>query len=76
VDNLVLDYFDTSATVVNASGQTTCAVPVGSPYVSVTLSGNTLNPGQSATVTLELANPTNQAFNYTTRVLVLNSPPA
>jgi hypothetical protein len=78
VDNLALVPGDlgANATVVNASGQTTCAVPVGSPYVSVTLSGNTLNPGQSATVTLELANPTNQAFNYTTRVLVLNSPPA
>jgi hypothetical protein len=78
VDNLALVPGDlgANATVVNGSGQTTCAVPVGSPYVSVTLSGNTLNPGQSATVTLELANPTNQAFNYTTRVLVLNSPPA
>jgi hypothetical protein len=73
---LVVDNLSANATVVNASGQTTCAAPVGSPYVLVTLSGNTLKPGQSATLTLELANPTNQAINYTTRVLVLNPPPA
>jgi hypothetical protein len=73
---LVVDNLSANATVANGSGKTTCAAPVGSPYVSVALSGNTLNPGQSATVTLELANPTNQAMSYTTRVLVLNLPPA
>jgi hypothetical protein len=73
---LVLDNLSSNATVANGSGQTACAAPVGSPYVSVTLSGNTLNPGQSVAVSLELANPTNQAMSYTTRVLVLSSPPA
>ncbi|MGR6034661.1 MAG: DUF7948 domain-containing protein [Candidatus Nitrosoglobus sp.] len=73
---LVIDNLSSNATVANGSGQTTCAAPVGSPYLQVALTGNALNPGQSATVTLELANPTNQAFNYTTRVLVLSSPPA
>jgi hypothetical protein len=34
------------------------------------LSPATLAPGQSVTVTLDFANPTNQGISYTARVLV------
>jgi hypothetical protein len=63
---IVLDNLSSNATLYNAGGSTTCAAPVGSPYVSLT---GPLNPGATATVVLQFTNPTNAPINYVSRVL-------
>jgi hypothetical protein len=68
----VVDNLSVNATVVNSTGKIACAAPVGGqPLCAGDLDRKYPGPGQSATVTLELANPANQAMSYTTRVLVL-----
>jgi hypothetical protein len=67
--SIVLDNLSGNATLANRTSTTTCAAPLGSPYITM-LSPATLAPGQSVTVTLDFANPTNQGISYTARVLI------
>ncbi|MEI4927411.1 hypothetical protein Q8G50_33385, partial [Klebsiella pneumoniae] len=55
-----------NASLFAASGTTTCAAPLGSPFTNVAVP---LNPGASAVVTLQFNNPTKAGITYTTRVL-------
>lgn len=66
---LALDNLSSTARLANAVGSTACAVPV-SPYVVVNVGADSvLSVGESASVTLEFSNPTNQSILYSTRVL-------
>lgn len=56
----------TNATLFNATGTTSFATPLGSPYVSANVN---LALGQSVSFALQLTNPTKAAITYTTRVL-------
>ncbi len=64
--SLALDGLSANATLFNSAGTTGCAVPLGSPYV--TLAGP-LAPGASAPVVLQITDPTRTGFSYSTRVL-------
>jgi hypothetical protein len=64
--SLALDGLSANATLLNSAGTTACAVPLGSPYV--TLAGP-LAPGASAPVVLQFTDPTRASFSYSTRVL-------
>ena len=67
---LALDGLSVNAHLVKASGVTAATLPAGSPFMLADLgSGNVLNPGAKASVTLEFTNPTRAAIVYTTRVL-------
>ena len=66
--SLVLDGLSSGVTLTNASGTTSATSPSGSPYIN--LPTGSLAPGQSVSVTLQLADPTLVAIAYTTRVLV------
>jgi uncharacterized repeat protein (TIGR03803 family) len=70
--SLVLDGLSSDATLFNATGGTTCAVPFGSPYVNVDVGTDSVfNPRERATVTLEFTTSSGQPPTYTgTRVLV------
>jgi WD40 repeat protein len=65
--SLVLDSLSSNATLYNKTGVTSATTPTGRPYINVT--SGTIAPGASVSVTLELANPTNKAITYSTRVL-------
>lgn len=68
--SLALHNIGSNVTLFGSAGSTNCAVPSGSPYVNVDVgSDNVLSPGETATVLLEFANPTNQNITYSTRVL-------
>ncbi|MGA2422310.1 MAG: hypothetical protein ABSG69_19710, partial [Candidatus Acidiferrum sp.] len=64
---LVLDALNSTSTLFNASGATTCAAPLGSPYIIATPSS--LAPGASVSVSLQFTDPTKAVTTYTTRVL-------
>jgi len=64
---LVLDGLSPSATLNNASGTSSVYPPTARPYITV--SGSSLAPGASATVSLQFSNPTNAAISYTARTL-------
>jgi len=67
---LVLDNLSVDATLYNSAGTTANFPPLGSPYIGVNVgSGNVLNPGQTATVTLDFADPSRGGISYTARVL-------
>jgi len=58
-----------NATLFNSTGTTSAIVPAGTPYVTVDIGvGNTLNSGDTATITLQFTNPTNQGITYDSRV--------
>lgn len=59
---LVLDNLSSNATLFNKTGNTTCAVPLGSPYINV--------PTGSTSVILDFADPTKTGITYNTRVLM------
>jgi hypothetical protein len=66
--SLVLDNLKASVTLVNASGVTANATPLGSPYV--TLTTGSLNNGASVTITLTFKNtPITAPITYSTRVV-------
>jgi hypothetical protein len=65
--SFALDKLSSNATLFNPTGTTLCALPSGSPYINFT--GN-LNPGASASITLQFANPTRAGISYATRILV------
>jgi len=64
--SLAIDGLTANATLFNSAGTTTCAVPLGSPYVSTT---GPPAPGSSTSVVLQFTDPTRTGFNYSTRVL-------
>ena len=64
---LVLDSVSANAALVTPAGMTSVYGPLGSPYVVV--SGGTLSPGATATVTLQFTNPSNGTISYSARVL-------
>ena len=64
--SLALDGLTANATLFNSGGTTACAVPLGSPYVTV---AGPLAPGSSASIVLQFTDPTKTGFNYSTRVL-------
>jgi hypothetical protein len=83
---LVLDNLSTNATVVNSGGlKTAMLAPLGSPYVSVNLTGpdhgvgnnadnNFLQPNGTVTLTLEFLS-TGGAITYDARVLTVTATP-
>ena len=64
--SLAIDGLTTNATLFNPVGTTACAVPLGSPYVSI---AGPLAPGTSVSVVLQFTDPTRTGFSYSTRVL-------
>ncbi len=64
---LVLDSLNPANSLSNSTGTTSVYLPSGSPYIVIP--GGALAPGGSASVTLQLTNPTNGAITYTPRVL-------
>mgnify|MGYP000922524477 CR=1 FL=1 len=57
--SIVLDNLSNNANLFNKSGSTSCAAPVGAPYVDV----------NGTTATLEFTNPTNAGITYNLRIL-------
>lgn len=72
---LVLDNLSSNATLLNGDGVTQVLAPLGSPYVAVSLTGNTLAPGDSAVAQLQFSDPTGAAITYSTRVLPVTPTP-
>lgn len=64
--HVALDTLSSNATLANASGVTSCAIPA-SPYVTV--GAGPLNPNASLTVKLEFTKTASGAITYTPRVL-------
>jgi hypothetical protein len=64
---IALVALNSTSTLFNASGATTCAAPLGSPYIIATPSS--LAPGASVSVSLQFTDPTKAVTTYTTRVL-------
>lgn len=62
----------TNSTLTNATGNTSTNAPAGSPYITVSAAG--LNPGASATVTLQFTLPTNGGITYTARTFTGSNP--
>lgn len=68
--SLVLGGLSSNGVLVNATGTTACAAPVGSPYVNVDVgTDSAFGPRERATVTLEFTNPSGQPITYTARIL-------
>jgi TolB protein len=63
---VVLDNLSANASLYNSTGKTSCATPLGSPFISIT---GPLNAGTSATVPLQFTDPTNAAISYNIRLL-------
>lgn len=78
---LVLDNLSANATLLNSSGLTAVLAPLGSPYVLLTLDGDSngeqqfLRPGQAAVATLEFLDPSGTGITYDTRVLSVTPAP-
>jgi hypothetical protein len=73
--SLILDGLPAGITLVNPSGTTSATTPSGSPYVNANLGGdNALTSGETVSVTLEFANPSNVRIAYTLRVLTGTGP--
>jgi pimeloyl-ACP methyl ester carboxylesterase len=68
--SLVLDSLSANATLYNGSGTTSCAAPMGSPYINASSAG--LNPGASVSVVIQFTDPTKAAITYVLRVLAGN----
>jgi hypothetical protein len=66
--DIALDNLTSGATLTNATGATSCAVPAGSPLIRATGAPLWLAPGASFTATLAFAAPSN-AIRFNTRVL-------
>jgi hypothetical protein len=72
---LVLDNLSSNATLDNAAGTTSVLAPLGSPYVLVSLDGDSLAPGDSAVAQLDFSDPSLQPISYTSRVLPVTPTP-
>ena len=67
---LVLDGLNSGLGVTNATGTTACALPAGSPYVTVDAAGDSaLDPGESAILTVGLAGRVRSVLYYNPRAL-------
>ena len=66
--DIALDNLTTGATVTNATGATSCALPAGSPFIRSTGAPLWLAPGASFTTTLTFTAPSN-AIRFNARVL-------
>jgi glucose/arabinose dehydrogenase len=67
---LVVDNLSPNATLFNKIGNTACTMPPGTPFVAVDAGADSvLAPGETSTVVLEFANPSQQGITYSTRVL-------
>jgi hypothetical protein len=66
--DIALDNLTPGATLTNATGATSCAVPAGSPLIRSTGAPLWLAPGASFTTTLTLTAPSN-AIRFNVRVL-------
>lgn len=64
---LALDGLGTNATLTNASGTTSCALPAGRPFVASPRVS--LDPGATITLQLHFTNPTKAPITYTPVVL-------
>jgi hypothetical protein len=68
--SLVLDQLTADVTLVNRSGVTTCAPPLGSPYKDVSVGrDDVLRPREVAVVVLEFTTPSFSGIGYRPRVL-------
>jgi hypothetical protein len=63
----ILDGLSETAGLVGQSGTTSFYAPLASPYIG--FGPSSLAPGDSTTIVLQFANPTNAAISYTDRVL-------
>lgn len=67
---LALDNLSPGVTLANAAGATTCAAPLGRPYVTVDVgSSGALRPLATARATLVFVNPGRRRITYQPRVL-------
>ena len=68
--SLVIDALPVNVTLFGAEGQTTCAAPLGSPFVTINAgTDGVLTPGERVTLTLAFVNPLRKGITYATRVL-------
>ena len=65
--DLVLDNLSSNATLSNEFGVTSCAAPLGSPYVANSTAS--LAPGATVSVSLEFSDPTKATTTYAARIL-------
>jgi hypothetical protein len=63
--SLVLASLSSNATLFNATGTTSCAAPVNSPFINI---AGPLGAGASTSVVLQFTDPTHGAIAYSTRV--------
>jgi hypothetical protein len=61
----ILGGLPAAAGLVNESRPTACYTPIGSPYLGVLPSGNSLAPNTTAVVHLGFSDPTGTAITYT-----------
>jgi len=66
--DIAVDNLTSGATLSNATGATSCALPAGSPLIRSTGAPLWLAPGAAFTATLTFAAPSN-AFRFNARVL-------
>jgi CSLREA domain-containing protein len=71
--SLVLEGLSSNASLFNASGNTTCAAPLGSPYINVTT--GSVASGASVSVVLQFKDPTKTTITYSTGVLAGSGTP-
>lgn len=67
--SLVLDNLSAGTALTAVNGSTSSVAPYGSPYVNFVLSGTSLAPGGTTTVSLEFIDPSNTLIAYTPRIL-------
>jgi hypothetical protein len=67
---LVADSLSANAAMANSGGTTTCAAPLGRPYVVAGLGpNNLLAPGATVAIALEFTNSSTAPITYTPRVI-------
>jgi hypothetical protein len=64
--SLVLDNLSSNATLANKTGTTSCAAPLGSPYINM--------PTGTSSVVLDFVDPSNTGITYKARVLMGSGP--
>lgn len=72
---LVLDNLTPGVATVQGLPRTTCAAPLGSPYLMIELGNNPLPAGKSVSVLVEFVNPQRKCIRYTLRLLTAPGTP-
>jgi hypothetical protein len=67
--SLALDNLGSNATLIATNGTTSLVGLSGSPYINFVLSGTSLGPGATATVSLNFVDPSNTLIAYVPRIL-------